>query len=444
MRHIPVVSYLISLTFFSLILSLTIGCQKTAIQYGQQYIDNGITNIILVDSISPVVSTIYKDSVPTSQSGALQVGSYTDAFFGKTTANSYLQLTIPTLTDLRDNAQYDSLVLLMKCNGAYYGDTTLPVSISVNQLTQEIKFTENQTSFYNINSWPANSSSLGTRTLQLRPLTGDSANIRLSDAKGLELYNMIKTKDPILKDNILFTDYLKGLKISSTSNNNIFGFKDSVIMRLYYHQTDITRDSKYFDFAFFNKPLQFNQITADRSGTPLAALNTQNNEIFSTSTGNVGYLQPATGLYLKISFPTIRKLLERSDFVKIIRADLVVKPVINSYNGYFPLPPVLNGAETDGANEPGVSLTSVANGAASLETGNLAIDDVYGTNTNYTYDVTGYLQQEITNAAINKDGILLLPPSTTRFSTFNRLVIGDFQNVKSKIQLNVYYISVIK
>jgi len=444
MRHIPVVSYLISLTFFSLILSLTIGCQKTAIQYGQQYIDNGITNIILVDSISPVVSTIYKDSVPTSQSGALQVGSYTDAFFGKTTANSYLQLTIPTLTDLRDNAQYDSLVLLMKCNGAYYGDTTLPVSISVNQLTQEIKFTENQTSFYNINSWPANSSSLGTRTLQLRPLTGDSANISLSDAKGLELYNMIKTKDPILKDNILFTDYLKGLKISSTSNNNIFGFKDSVIMRLYYHQTDITRDSKYFDFAFFNKPLQFNQITADRSGTPLAALNTQNNEIFSTSTGNVGYLQPATGLYLKISFPTIRKLLERSDFVKIIRADLVVKPVINSYNGYFPLPPVLNGAETDGANEPGVSLTSVANGAASLETGNLAIDDVYGTNTNYTYDVTGYLQQEITNAAINKDGILLLPPSTTRFSTFNRLVIGDFQNVKSKIQLNVYYISVIK
>ena len=444
MRHIPVVSYLISLTFFSLILSLTIGCQKTAIQYGQQYIDNGITNIILVDSISPVVSTIYKDSVPTSQSGALQVGSYTDAFFGKTTANSYLQLTIPTLTDLRDNAQYDSLVLLMKCNGAYYGDTTLPVSISVNQLTQEIKFTENQTSFYNINSWPANSSSLGTRTLQLRPLTGDSANIRLSDAKGLELYNMIKTKDPILKDNILFTDYLKGLKISSTSNNNIFGFKDSVIMRLYYHQTDITRDSKYFDFAFFNKPLQFNQITADRSGTPLAALNTQNNEIFSTSTGNVGYLQPATGLYLKISFPTIRKLLERSDFVKIIRADLVVKPVINSYNGYFPLPPVLNGAETDGANEPGVSLTSVANGAASLETGNLAIDDVYGTNTNYTYDVTGYLQQEINNAAINKDGILFLPPSTTRFSTLDRLVIGDFQNVKSKIQLNVYYISVIK
>ena len=444
MRHIPVVSYLISFTFFSLILLLTIGCQKTAIQYGQQYIDNGITNIILVDSISPVVSTIYKDSVPTSQSGSLQVGSYKDAFFGKTTANSYLQLTIPTLTDLRDNAQFDSLVLLMKCNGAYYGDTTLPVTLSVNQLTQEIKFTENQTSFYNINSWPANSSPLGTRTLQLRPLAGDSANIRLDDAKGLELYNMIKTKDPILKDNILFTDYLKGLKISATTNNNIFGFKDSVIMRLYYHQTDITRDSKYFDFAFFNKPLQFNQITADRSGTPLAALNTQNNEIFSTSTGNVGYLQPATGLYLKIGFPTIRKLLERSDFVKIIRADLVVKPVINSYNGYYSLPPVLTGAETDGANEPGISIASVVNGAASTETGNLSIDDVYGTNTNYSYDVTAYLQQEITNAAINKDGILLLPPSTTRFSTFNRLVIGDFQNVKSKIQLNVYYISVIK
>ena len=37
--------------------------------------------------------------------------------------------------------------------------------------------------------------------------------------------------------------------------------------------------------------------------------------------GNVGYLQSATGIYLKISFPYIRKLLERTDYVKIIRAD---------------------------------------------------------------------------------------------------------------------------
>ena len=444
MRNIPAVLKIIPLTIISFILLLNTGCQKTAIQYGQQYVDNGVTNIILVDSISPVVSTIYKDSVITSQTGSLLVGSYTDTYLGKTSAHSYLQLAPPVLTDLLANAQYDSLVLLMKCTGNYYGDTTLPITISVNQLSQEIKFAENQSWFYNINSWPVNSTPLGTRTLQLRPLSGDSANIRLSDAKGIELYNMINTKSSLLKDNVLFTDYIKGLQIAATSNNNMYGLKDSVVMRLYYHQTDIARDNKFFDFTLYNKPLQFNHITADRNGTPLTVLNTQNNELLSTASGNVGYLQSATGIYLKISFPTIRRLLERSDFVKIIKADLVLKPLLNSYNGFYPLPPVLYGAQTDGANEPGAPITSVSGGSATTETGNLSIDGVYGTNTNYTYDVTGYLQQEITNAAINKDGLLLIPPTDTRFSTMNRLVIGDAKNVKNKIQLNVYYISVTK
>lgn len=444
MRTNPGVLKLIPVFLFSFIFLLFVGCQKTTIQYGQEYVDNGLTNIILVDSISPVVSTIYKDSVITSQSGTVLVGNYTDPYLGKLTAYSYLQLGLPTLTDLLNNAQYDSLTLLMKCNGTYYGDTTLPFTVSVKQLSQELKLAEGQNYFYNASTWPVNGSSLGTRTFQLRPLAGDSANIKLDDTKGLELFNMIKTKSGILKDNALFTDYLKGLQIASGSNGNVYGFKDSVVMRLYYHQTDISRDSKYFDFSFSNRPLQFNHITADRTGTPLAALNTQNNELVSTASGNTGYLQSATGLYLKISFPTIRKLLERSDYIKIIRADLIVKPLINSYNGFYPLPPVLSAFATDGANEPGTALSTASGGSAVTETGNLSIDYVYGTNTTYTYDVTSYLQQEITNAAINKDGLLMLPPSTNRFSSLNRTVIGDAQNAKNKLQLNVYYISVIK
>jgi len=444
MRNIPGVFKLIPLSLIILFtLFFTTGCEKTAIQYGQQYIDNGITNIILVDSISPSVSTIYKDSVPTSQTGTLLVGSYNDLYFGKTTTQSYLQLAPPKLEDLLSNAQYDSLVLLMKCTGGFYGDTTLPINIAVNQLSQEIKFAENQTSFFNINSWPV-SGSLGNRSFVLRPLTGDSANVRLSDAKGLELYNMILNKANILKDNAAFTDYFKGLQIAAISNNNIFNFKDSVVMRLYYHQTDITRDAKYFDFTFFNKPLQFNNITANRSGTPLTALNTVNNELSSVTSGNIGYMQSATGIYLKIGFPSIRKLLERSDYIKIIKAELVIKPILNSYSGYLPPPPVLFGAQTDGANEPGSSITAVSNGSATTQSGNLFIDDVYGTSTNYSYDVTTYLQNEILNSAINKDGLLMIPGTDKRYSALNRLVIGDALNAKNKIQLNVYYISVIK
>lgn len=447
MRTIPGVSKIFPVPVICFIVLITNSCQKTAIQYGQQYIDNGITNIILVDSIAPVVSTILKDSVITSQAGVLQVGSYKDPYFGKTTANSYLQLSPPPFQDLLNNAQFDSLVLLMKCNGSYYGDTTLPTTIAVTQLTQEITFVAGQTSFSNYASFPLNATPLGTRSFVLRPLTGDSANIRLSDAKGIELFNMLQTRSDIMKDNTVFTDYFKGLNISSLTSNNVFGMKDSAVMRLYYHQIDIAPEYKYFDFKFYNKPIQFNNIVADRTGTPLTALTSQNtttSELFSTASNNIGYLQPATGLYLKISFPTIRALLERSDFVKIIRADLIVKPIANSYSSIYPLPPVLNAAQTDGANEPGRLLSSTTTGSAGTETGNLFIDGLYGINTTYSYDVTAYLTQELANAAFNKDGLLLLPPVATRYSAMNRVVVGDAFNAKNKLQLNVYYISVNK
>jgi Domain of unknown function (DUF4270) len=444
MRIIPGVLKIFPVTLISFLILITTGCQKTAIQYGQQYLDNGITNIILVDSISPTVSTIYKDSVISSGSGTVVVGSYSDLYLGKTSSNSYLQLSPPAPTDLLNNAQYDSLVVLMKCNGSYYGDTTLPITLSVTQLAQEIKLAEGQGGFSNYATFPLNPTPLGTRTFVLRPLTGDSANVRLNDTKGLELYNLIKTKSDILKDNAVFTDYFKGLNISATGGNNVYSFKDSVVMRLYYHQTDLALQNKYFDFVFYNKGLQYNNITADRTGTPLTALNSQNNELSSAASGNMGYLQAATGLYLKIGFPTIRKLLERTDFIKIIKATLIVKPLANSFNGFYPLPPTLYATQTDGANEPGSPISSVSNGAAATETGNLFIDGVYGVNTNYSYDVTSYLQQEIQIAAINKDGLILIPATDARFSALNRLVIGDTKNAKNKLQLNVYYISVNK
>lgn len=444
MRNIPAVFKIIPLSIISLIILCAAGCEKTAIQYGEQYVDNGVTNIILVDSISPVVSTIYKDSVITSQTGGLQVGNYNDAYFGKTSAKSFLQLAPPALEDLLLNAQYDSLSLLMKSNGKYYGDSTLPITISVNQLSQEIQFAENQTYFYNTSSFPVNSTPLGTATMQLRPLAGDTARVRLSDAKGAELFDMIRNKSVLLTDNVQFTDYIKGLQISSSSNNNIFGFKDSVIVRLYYHETDIARTDKYFDFTLYNKPLQFNNIIADRTGTPLAALNTQNNELSSAASSNIGYMQSATGIYVKVSFPTIRKLLERTDFIKIIKADLIVRPIVNSYNGFYPLPPTLYGLQTDGANEPGIATATIVNGTAQTNTGNLVLDNIYGANTNYSYDVTAYLQTEINIAGTNKDGLLLLPPAADRFALMNRLVIGDALNAKNKLQLNLYYISVNK
>jgi len=134
--------------------------------------------------------------------------------------------------------------------------------------------------------------------------------------------------------------------------------------------------NRTFDFVLNNSNFQFNNIAADRSGTNIssAVLGPTKKEAASTLTANLGYSQSASGLYLKISFPNLRNLLQRPDYTKIISAQLIIKPVPSSYNGQFTLPPQLVAATTDVLNEPGGVLTATSGGTAVTQTGNLFID----------------------------------------------------------------------
>jgi Domain of unknown function (DUF4270) len=446
MRVMPAFYKSFPLIIFSFFLLLC-ACQKTDIQYGQQYIDNGLTNIILVDSISPSVSTIFKDSIITSQTGVALAGSYKDPYFGTIGSSSFVQLVPSTNTvpDLLGNAQYDSIVVLLKSNGSYYGDTSQAFTYKASQLTEEINL-QDQSYFFNTRSFAASASPLGISPLTaVRPAFGDTVRIRVADGFGNSLFSMVKRKSDTLKTNTVFTNYFKGLQITAQNSHAVYGFKDSVIMRLYYHETDLFRQDKYFDFTLNNKSLQFNNITSDRSGTPLTALNSSNRELISSQAAHIGYLQSATGLYLKISFPTLPQLLQRPDFIQLVKAELIIKPITNSFDAQYPLPPQLQATVTDALNEPGGPLIFGTGASAITQNGNLIQDPLNKTNTSYSYDVTSYLAQQLTVTGQNQNGLLLIPPSDKRSTTFDRLLIGDSRNanVDARIQLKVFYVSVI-
>ena len=223
----------------------------------------------------------------------------------------------------------------------------------------------------------------------------------------------------------------------------IYGFHDSLIMRLHYHETDVFTENKFLDFTFYNNDnKQFNQVKTDRTGTPVSVFNSTNKEVVSTSTGNSAYIQTLTGFMAKIKFPTLRSLLLRPDYLKILKAELVIKPVKNSYNAITPLPPKLSAVTTDQSNTLGTPLSSTASGSAITQTGNLIIDPLYNENTSYTYDITSYLQQQILISSANQNGLLLVPPVPASISSLNRVIIGDQKNTQGSIQLKVYYVSV--
>jgi hypothetical protein len=432
---------------------LAIGCQKPTINFDQSFINTNPTNVIVIDSITTQLSTIQLDSFNTTGSGTLLIGRYADPDFGVISAQAYLQIGPPTNLPILSNLDgFDSLVLILRPNHSFYGDTSQVQRYSVSQLDTIIALQPTQFAFYNISSFPYDSTApLGFADAYIAPsvpytsqLNNDSLKIRLNDNLGQSLFEMLETQSDTLKNLSQFISYFKGLVLSpgATSVGGIYGFRDSVILRLYYHEPSATELPLYTDFGINNVQNQFNHIGWNRSNTPLAVLdsilhNSRDTTVFpvpSTRTALAGYVQPATGVMMKIQFPYLYAIPQLPDFLSVLKATLIIRPVIASYSRLLYLPGSLTLYQTDQNNGLGPAISG---------NGNLAVDYAYGANTAYTYDVTSYIKNQIVAGPINDayDGLLVTMAAPKNDTTFARGIIGDMLNPQTNIQLKLYYAS---
>lgn len=425
----------------------TTGCKKAYIQFGEQFIDAGITNIVMVDTITPVLSTIFRDSVPTSQSGIVMAGSYNDPVFGKMTVSSFFVLASPSaMPDMHISAIYDSLVFQMRSDSSYYGDTSVAQRFNIHELSSLIEFGEDKTYLYNRSNFPVYTTPLGSSVVSVRPSLKDSVKIRLSDTKGQELFELIRSKSMEIQTSADFEQYFKGIRVSPGDNNMnaaVYGFSDSITVRLYYHESNPYVEEKYIDFVLTSRNKQFNRIQYDRSGTALDIAIPETRETASALIAGSAYIQPLTGVLLKMRFPTLRSLLARSDYIKIMKAELTISPSKGSYSSNYMLPPQLVASTTDVNNQLGGYLSVMGNtGSQSIQYGDLITDWLYGEDTRYTYDVTAYMQSEILNNTDHTNGLIFAPPSPEYNTKLNRLVVDDNNTGTGGVKLKMYYISV--
>lgn len=429
-----------------IVLVYNIGCKKADIEFGEQFIDAGYTNVIVVDTLTPIISTIFRDSIATSQSSSVLIGSYKDPYFGKVTANSFFVLSSPsTSPDFHISAAYDSLVLQMRGDSSFYGDTSVLQHFNVNRLTSMIELPEGLSYLYNTSNFPAESTPLGSANVLIHPSLKDSVKIKITDILGHELWGLIQNKALQVATATDFEHYFNGIKISAeNANAAILGFSDSITMRLFYHESNPYLTQKYIDFTLTARNRQFNQISVDHTGTPLNVPVPDSKEIPSDATAHAAFTQSLTNVFMKVTFPSLRSLLQRSDYVKIIKAELTVPPLKSSYDLLYMPPPQLQAAVTTSINNNlgGLLVANGATGSQSAQTGSLIVDWLYGENTYYSYDLTAYLQQQIALSGDTHNGLIFLPASPGYGNRFNRLVVGDNQNAKGNIKLKVYYVSV--
>lgn len=426
------------IAFLTFLFSLH-ACTKADVNVGTQLADDQYTQIVMSDTFSVNVSTVYIDSFVTSASGTGLAGSYNDNAFGQVNASSYYQLKPPSFSD--QYVAYDSLKLLLKSNRNYYGDTTKPLQLGVYRLSNLI-FKTYSSYFYNYDAISHYTTPIGETTLQYYPSLTDTVSVRLSDDLGKDLLQILKDSTRNLSSPDNFINYFNGICIvPQQSNAFVFGFKDSVTMRLYYHETaDALSTPKTADFNLYNNQRQFNHIDVNRAGTALANLNMQTKALPSRLTNNAAYTQPTTNCMAKIRIPNIRELYNIPNFLKIERALLVLKPVAGTYAGYYTLPDSLRLTTTDINNNIGTDLLYSNN---SVQYGQFQRDYLYEQNTRYSYDITRYLVSQLSVASANENGLLVrLGDNTKEVTSFQRVVLGDQQNKTSALQLQIFYLTV--
>jgi hypothetical protein len=399
-----------------------------------------------IDSLTVNSFTVKLDSLRTSGiddgQGAVVVGKYNDPEIGVISASSYFKVNLPDTRNVPSTAVYDSLILIMVDNSYRIGDTLRPFTLHVHRVEQTIKVREDNY-LYNTSRFNFSPVPLGSVTYRPRPNTParDTLSVRLNDDLGNELLALFLDKDDRILQSDNWLNYFKGLTIQSDlSDQAIVGFKTSTaapVMRLYYHYVDFTSISQYRDFPIFAYAV--NQFNHFEITSPLVDLpNNQKDKMPVKYTNRQSYIQAGTGIITRLEIPYLKNLLTLHENMQILRAELIIEPVRNTYKT-IDLPPRISLFQSDNFNRFGSPVLNMNTGSALV--GNLVIDEVYQEETSYTFDITGFIQTKITEATDDIPALLITVTPNDIYRTADRLILGSQINSESKIKLKVYYMN---
>jgi hypothetical protein len=312
--------------FAFLLLIALASCVKQDVSYVESIASSGNPAITQSDTFSGNFIISRPDSFVTNNTASFFIGHYNDAVFGKINCEDYLQFLLPDAgPGTANNPVYDSMALILHLDSDYYGDTMTTMNINAYRVTENMR--TGNLYIYNTTSFATEVAPLGTAQVQLRPLSGDSISIKINNSFGNELYNFFATNAPQVTDSNAFYEYLKGIKLSTAGSTNVvYSFANTgFTLRMYYH-TDVGQIVKHsIDFTAGRSNYESYNVKAVRTGTVLASLDTFT-EINAAQLGNNFFCQNLTGVRTGLNFPAIKELPKQATFVKLLNAQLEIKP----------------------------------------------------------------------------------------------------------------------
>jgi hypothetical protein len=418
----------------------------------------------LIDTSTIIINTIPEDSVITSTAAKIPMAYFKDPIFGITEANLALDLNAPSsaaYTPPAGTITIDSAVLVLKYTRGFYGDSIASrYKVNVYQLNERVF----NAGYYNTKQWNYNSSNLlGTKSFISR--TNDSTTIVKSVAGKSDIVLKLapQLRIPIDKNfinsilfnappsqllsNLTFKNAVKGLyvtldKAQTTGAGGVFMFNgtDLANLDIYYRRVNGSiADTNIISLTSTYHAAEVKHTYSTAIQTELAN---------QTTSRNTFYLQGLAGLRAKISFPYLKKIIEKigSDIV-LNRAELVITPVAGSTIPFMPLPQI-SMYQYDLAHQR-INLPD----AGGDSRGTQLFGGFYSSTTNdYHFTITAYIEDllrgkikdngtflgatDITNGSF---GFTVTP--TTAARTF---AVGSDLTSPYRIKLNIIYTKLAK
>ena len=135
--------------FISFVFLASCTTDDTTYEVGSDFIDNDI-QVRVIDTFSIKAGTIKLDSLVTSSTSRILLGSVIDENFGHLSAKSYLELITSSFT-IDSDAVYDSIGMILNYDNYYYGDTTKIQTYKLHRITETFEPEEGD-DFYNTSS----------------------------------------------------------------------------------------------------------------------------------------------------------------------------------------------------------------------------------------------------------------------------------------------------
>jgi hypothetical protein len=421
MRYIvPFVLYLLSMT----------ACNDTG-EIGAQFFEDSNIRTVSIDSTTIVMKTVTFEELSTVSTGRILIGTFEDTDLGTVSAQPFLELSPAGSDDIEEiNTQYLKTTLSLVYDTYSYYDTLLPAEIQVFSLSERMELNDDNT-LYNTSSFNV-LEELGSVVYNPRPNRGDTVEIPLDDALGMQLYTLAKSGSEIITNRADFQDFLRGITIkSAVSGSAVTGFSPKVLLRVHYSDKSVfPADERWIEFSCSSDrgDLYFTRIVSDRSETKLGGLSSIREPIASTETSGRSYIQGGSGLGLRIEMPHIREVSRENANVIITSATLFLHPDRRSYRRNARLPESLTLYYVDKHNQILSSYTS-----ASL------ITDPYGRGEEYyAVNVLPFINAQLSIEEFNNNALLLTLENSEFTSSVTRLYADSPQNNSStRVELKI-------